>query len=80
MIPVGGITHYLGDAICLVAAENQEILENAKTKIKIDYEVLTPVLDPFEAMQEDAPLVHSTGNVLAHEHLVRGNADEVIAA
>ncbi|WP_270395647.1 selenium-dependent xanthine dehydrogenase [Mediterraneibacter massiliensis] len=80
MIPVGGITHYLGDAICLVAAENQEILENAKTKIKIDYEVLTPLLDPFEAMQEDAPLVHSTGNVLAHEHLVRGNADEVIAA
>ncbi|MEJ8735480.1 selenium-dependent xanthine dehydrogenase [Mediterraneibacter sp. ICN-202921] len=80
MIPVGGITHYLGDAICLVAAENQEILENAKTKIKIDYEVLTPVLDPFEAMQEGAPLVHSTGNVLAHEHLVRGNADEVIAA
>ncbi len=80
MIPVGGITHYLGDAICLVAAEDQEILENAKAKIKVDYEVLTPVLDPFEAMKEDAPLVHSTGNVLAHEHLVRGNADEVIAA
>ena len=80
MIPVGGITHYLGDAICLVAAENQEILENAKAKIKVDYEVLTSVLDPFEAMKEDAPLVHSTGNVLAHEHLVRGNADEVIAA
>ncbi|WP_282924124.1 selenium-dependent xanthine dehydrogenase [Mediterraneibacter massiliensis] len=80
MIPVGGITHYLGDAICLVVAEDQEILENAKAKIKVDYEVLTPVLDPFEAMKEDAPLVHSTGNVLAHEHLVRGNADEVIAA
>ena len=80
MIPVGKTTHYLGDAICLVAAESQEILENAKTKIKVDYEVLEPVLDPFEAMKEDAPLVHGTGNILAHEHLVRGNADEVIAA
>ncbi len=80
MIPVGKITHYLGDAICLVAAETPEILESAKAKIKVDYEVLEPVLDPFEAMKEDAPLVHESGNVLAHEHLVRGNADEVIAA
>ena len=30
MIPVGKITHYLGDAICLVAAETPEILEKAK--------------------------------------------------
>ena len=35
---------------------------------------------PAEAMEEGAPLVHSTGNILSHEHLVRGNADEVIAA
>lgn len=76
LIPVGKTTHYLGDAICLVAAESQEILENAKTKIKVDYEVLEPVLDPFEAMKEDAPLVHGTGNILAHEHLVRGNAEK----
>lgn len=80
MIPVGKVTHYLGDAICLVAAEDQETLENAKAKIKVDYEVLEPVLDPFEAMKEGAPLVHASGNILAHEHLVRGNADEIIAA
>lgn len=79
MIPVGKVTHYLGDAICLVAAENQEILERAKSLVKVDYEVLDPVLDPFDAMKEGAPLVHESGNVLAHEHLVRGNADEVIA-
>ena len=79
MIPVGKVTHYLGDAICLVAAETQEILEQAKLKVKVDYEVLDPVLDPFEAMKPDAPLVHADGNVLAHEHLVRGVADKVIA-
>lgn len=78
MIPVGKVTHYLGDAICLVAAETQEILEQAKLKVKVDYEVLDPVLDPFEAMKPDAPLVHADGNVLAHEHLVRGDADKVI--
>lgn len=79
MIPVGKVTHYLGDAICLVVAETQEILEQAKLKVKVDYEVLEPVLDPFEAMKPDAPLVHADGNVLAHEHLVRGDADKVIA-
>ena len=79
MIPVGKVTHYLGDAICLVVAETQEILEQAKLKVKVDYEVLDPVLDPFEAMKPDAPLVHADGNVLAHEHLVRGDADKVIA-
>ncbi|WP_334159908.1 molybdopterin cofactor-binding domain-containing protein, partial [Muricomes intestini] len=78
MIAVGKTTRYLGDAVCLVAAETPEILEKAKSLIKVDYEVLEPVLDPFEAMKEGAPLVHSTGNVLAHEHLVRGDADEVI--
>ena len=79
MIPVGKVTHYLGDAICLVVAENQDILAQAKLKVKVDYEVLDPVLDPFEAMKPDAPLVHGDGNILAHEHLVRGDADKVIA-
>ena len=79
MIPVGKVTHYVGDAICLIAAETPEILEQAKSLVKVDYEVYEPVLDPFEAMKEDAPLVHQSGNILAHEHLVRGNADEVIA-
>lgn len=79
MIPVGKTTHYLGDAICLVAAETPEILERAKSLVKVDYEVLEPVLNPFDAMKEDAPSVHASGNILAHEHLVRGNADEVIA-
>lgn len=79
MIPVGKTTHYVGDAICLVAAETPDILEKAKSLIKVDYEVLDAVLDPFKAMEENAPLVHESGNILAHEHLIRGNADEVIA-
>lgn len=79
MIPVGKVTHYLGDAICLIAAESPEILEEAKLKVKVDYEVLEPVLNPFDALKEDAPKVHESGNILAHEHLVRGDADKVIA-
>ncbi len=79
LIAVGGTTRYLGDSICLVAAETPEILEKAKQLIEVEYEVLEPVVSPFEALKEDAPKVHSTGNLLAHEHLVRGNAEEAIA-
>lgn len=79
MIPVGGITHYLGDAICIVAAESLEILEKAKRMVRVEYEVLTPVRSPQEAMAYDAPLVHCSGNLLAHKHIQRGNAALAIA-
>ena len=78
MIPVGGITRFLGDAIALVAAETQEILEKAKKLVKIEYEVLPAVHNPTEAMAPDAPLVHESGNLLAHKHVSRGNAEEAI--
>lgn len=79
MVPTGKITHYLGDAIALIAAETPEILEAAKKKIKVEYEPLQGVFSPSEAMKENTPLVHEDGNLLASEHLVRGNADQVIA-
>ena len=78
MIPVGKITHYLGDAICLVAAESREILEQAKTLVEIDYEPLKPVFSPTYAMQPFAPLVHESGNLLCEKHVSRGNADQAI--
>ncbi|MDK2807428.1 MAG: aldehyde oxidoreductase [Clostridiales bacterium] len=78
MIAVGGTTHYLGDNICIVAATTPEILEEAKKLVEVEYEELEPVTDPFEALKEGAPLVHKEGNLLAHEHLVKGNAEEAI--
>ena len=79
MIAVGDITHYLGDAICLVAAETPEILDQAKKLIQVDYEELPMVRSPREAMLPDAPLVHREGNLLAHKHIQRGNPAEAIA-
>ena len=78
MIPVGGITHFLGDAIALVAAETQEILDKAKKLVKVEYEVLPAVNNPTEAAAPYAPIVHKNGNLLAHKHVSRGNAEEAI--
>ena len=78
MIPVGKITHYLGDAICLVAAETPEILTQAKALVEVEYEELKPVFSPTYAAQPFAPLVHESGNLLCEKHVSRGNADQAI--
>lgn len=80
MIPVGGLTHYLGDAIALVAAEDIETVEKAKKLIKVEYEVLPAVHNMEEAAAPDAPLVfdEEESNVQAYKHVSRGNADEAI--
>lgn len=82
LIPVGTTTHYLGDAIVMVAAETPEILAEAKKLVDIEYEELPPLTCAAEALAEGAPLVHPSAgtNILVHEHLVRGDADAVIAA
>ena len=78
MIGVGQITHYLGDAVALVAAETPEILEQAKALVEVDYEELPPVRSAAESMAEGAPLLHEDGNLLAHRHVCRGDAEGAI--
>ena len=80
MIPVGGLTHYLGDAVALVAAEDMETVERAKKLIRVEYEVLPAVHSIEEAAAPHAPRVfdEEESNVQAYKHVSRGNADEAI--
>lgn len=80
LIPVGHLTHYLGDAIALVAGETLEAVEEGKRQIEVEYEELPMVRDPYEAMKEDAPKVHEQekDNLLSHWHVHRGDAETAI--
>ncbi len=49
---------YVGDRVAAVAAETLEAAQEAVSRIKVDYEVLPAVLDPFEAMKDGAPVIH----------------------
>ena len=80
MIAKGSVTRCVGDAICLVAAETQEILEQARKLVKIEYEVLEPVRNIAEAMAEGAPKVHSAGNLCQSRHVTRGDAAAALKA
>src|ERR1051325_8363526 len=49
---------YFGHAVAAVCATNIHIAEEALALIKVEYEVLRPVLDVREAMKPDAPILH----------------------
>lgn len=74
-------TKFIGDAVALIVAEDENTLKKAKELVKIEYEELPLIKDPIEALKEDSPLVHEDreNNLLTHEVLIKGNADEIIA-
>jgi CO/xanthine dehydrogenase Mo-binding subunit len=43
----------------MVVADTQFHARQAAAKVKVDYEVLEPITDPFKALEPDAPCVHS---------------------
>ena len=79
MIAKGDITRCLGDAICLVVAEDEKTLAQAKKLVKISYEPLEPVRSIQEAMAEDAPKLHPNGNLCQQRHVTRGDAKTALA-
>ncbi len=78
LIPIGTHTRYVGDALALVASDDQDKLDEIIGLIDLDYEELPPVTSPQEALRPDAPLIHEGGNVLDIEHTKRGNVAKAL--
>ncbi|MFL6058101.1 MAG: xanthine dehydrogenase subunit D [Rubrobacteraceae bacterium] len=64
---------YQGEPVAVVAADHPETARRALEKISVEYEVLDPLTDPEEAMKEDAPRLHLSGNVLKHITILHGD-------
>jgi xanthine dehydrogenase molybdenum-binding subunit len=58
-VATGELTCCVGDFIAMVVADTQFHARQAAAKVKVDYEVLEPIIDPFKALEPDAPRVHS---------------------
>ena len=83
---------YHGHAVAAVAATSPALANAALEAIKVEYEVLPPVLDVLAAMEDGAVLVNENNftqgvesadkpsNVAAVGKLARGNLDEGFAA
>lgn len=52
------VVRYLGEAVALVAAQDEQAAARALSLIQVDYEPLPGVFNPHEALRPGAPLVH----------------------
>ncbi len=69
---------FCGDEIAAVAAVDEDTAEEALDLIDVAYEELPFVVDPFQAMQAGAPLVHDDkpGNIAAEFKVEAGDVDQ----
>ncbi|MDO4581546.1 MAG: selenium-dependent xanthine dehydrogenase [Bacillota bacterium] len=79
LIAAGEQTHFLGDAIALIAADSPEAVEQAKLLIKVEYEPLPPLFSAEQAMLNNDVLLHDDGNLLTHQRLRHGQPQEQLA-
>jgi 2-furoyl-CoA dehydrogenase large subunit len=70
---------YQGEPVAAVVAESKYIANDALEKIDVDYDRLEPVIDPEEAVEDDAPQLHDVGNVANHRDLSYGDPDTAFA-
>ena len=83
---------YVGDRVAAVAAETPEIAAQALELIKVDYEVLPPVLDIRTASDETMPVIHDEAdyvnfgesdpahNIAARVSIDVGDVDQAISS
>ena len=53
-----GEVRFIGEKVAAVAAETEEIAEEAINLIEVEYDETEPLLDPVEALKPDAKLIH----------------------
>jgi carbon-monoxide dehydrogenase large subunit len=53
-----GVVRFVGEKVAAVAAQSEAVAEEAASLIDVEYEELTPLLDPLEAAKPSAPLLH----------------------
>jgi selenium-dependent xanthine dehydrogenase len=92
MIAVGEETKCIGDTLAMVVAETREQAIDAVKAVEVEYQELTPICSPQEAMAPGAPSVHGEGftlfgkfvtpenNLFSHQEVKRGDAEGALAA
>ena len=76
MVPTDKV-RYVGEDVAAVAAIDEEAAIEALNAIKVEYEPLPAVFDPFAAMAPEAPQIHDAypGNINVHVHVDVGDVE-----
>lgn len=69
---------YIGEPVATVAAIDEDTAEEALDLIEVEYEPLTGVFEPLEAIKEGAPQLHEHAerNINVTRHIEWGDVDE----
>ncbi len=73
--PGGDVVRCYMDMVAVVVAQDEKTAARAVELIRVDYEDLSPVFDPEDAMHSDAPQLHidTPNNILCHWVIRKGD-------
>ncbi|HEX2978661.1 MAG TPA: molybdopterin cofactor-binding domain-containing protein, partial [Anaerolineaceae bacterium] len=77
MFSLDSKVRFVGDRVAFVAAESEEIANQALELIDVDYELLPVLLDPRQAMTAGAPVLHDEPD---YQNFLQSNPQKNIAA
>ena len=61
---------FIGEPVAAVAAESEEIAEEAVSLIEVDYEELPAIFSPLEGIKPDAPIIHEDLGSYKHASII----------
>jgi xanthine dehydrogenase D subunit len=64
---------FVGEPVAAVAADHPDTCRRALEAIRVEYEVLAPLVDPERAVDGSHPPIHPDGNVFRHQRIIRGD-------
>ena len=64
---------YVGEPVAAVAADHPETCRRALAAIKIEFEVLQPLVDASLAVDPQTPSIHPDGNLIRHQRIITGD-------
>lgn len=78
---VDGVARHVGDPVAVVVARTPYLAEDGRDLVVVDWDPLTPVMDPIAALEPDSPLVDEAlgTNNIAHLEQTVGSVDEAFA-
>ncbi|MBE0682696.1 MAG: molybdopterin-dependent oxidoreductase [Anaerolineales bacterium] len=79
MVGIGERVRYVGDAIAIVAAETQQIADQASALIEAEFDLQPVITNPVQARQEGVPQIHEKGNLLKHIKVRKGDMEKGFA-
>lgn len=79
IVGIGERVRYVGDTIAIIAAETQQIAEQASALIEAEFDLQPVITNPVQARQDGVPQIHEKGNLLKHIKVRKGDMEKGFA-